>query len=142
MSYTLQGIIGRTKELRPIYGVDPVALNLGFSLLPFTKTLRDQAAIPFLPFTDEKPSELPQTLEALGLQLSNDGNVAYVEAQFWAGVGTQASIVWVKARKVQPLSVNGGAINTALQRLGVVVRDVLDEFEAIGLDRFRYRGDE
>ena len=74
---------------------------------------------------------------SIGENISHNGPVAYVEAEFFGGDGTQASIVWHETRIVQKLIVQTDAINIALQKLGVKKGAEIDEFSAIHLGLFR-----
>lgn len=79
---------------------------------------------------------------------STGGALAYVEADFFGGVGTQAAVVWDGGRLVLgPLSARLGPgrprprrawpINRALRTLGVRAGAHVDEFEAADLGRHR-----
>lgn len=79
---------------------------------------------------------------------SRHGPIAYVEAEFFGGVGQQASVVWHRGEAVLgPMAqelppgvpvVRVGPINAALRCLGVTTMDGLDEFETVGLGRHRH----
>lgn len=72
--------------------------------------------------------------------------MAYVEAEYFGGVGTQAAAVW-DARDLalgplieaeDPLAAERPfPISQALRRLGVSAQGYVDEFEAVGLDKHR-----
>ncbi len=73
--------------------------------------------------------------------ISNATPVAYVEAEFFGGIGGQHAIVWDKGLvTLGPLAGVTGPINKALMLLGASATGFHDEFEAIGLNRGR--GDE
>jgi len=74
------------------------------------------------------------------------GPLAYVEAEFFGGVGTQAAAVWDGGRlafgpvimeEAEPVPAAGTPISQALARLGVARGEYHDEFEAAGLGRRR-----
>jgi hypothetical protein len=77
---------------------------------------------------------------------SANGPVAYVEAEYFGGVGEQSVEVWDSGKVVLgPLSLAEKApipaadtpISQALRRLGVTKGDYHDEFDAVGLGRHR-----
>jgi hypothetical protein len=80
---------------------------------------------------------LPGSIEALGEAVAKEGPVAYVEAEFFGGTGTQACVTWEKGGKASAALIDSSAINTALRFLGVEVGDSYDEFDALRLGLFR-----
>ncbi|WP_424185371.1 hypothetical protein ACOBQX_26230 [Actinokineospora sp. G85] len=77
---------------------------------------------------------------------STTGPVAYVEAEFFGGPGTQSAQVWDGGKVVlgplhlaegEPSPAEGSPISQALRRLGVTKGDHFDEFDAVGLGRHR-----
>lgn len=91
------------------------------------------------------PGSFAETIRAV----STRGRIAYVEAQFWAGEGVQASIVWdggeivfgpiIEEDGAPPQPLREAAINRALRALGVRRAPcAVDEFSTVGLDRHRY----
>ncbi|MER5519839.1 hypothetical protein [Streptomyces sp. NPDC002763] len=83
-------------------------------------------------------------------QWSAAGPVAYVEAEYFGGVGEQRAAVWTDgALAVGPLDAPAkkwfsravSPISQALRQLGVRSSLGEDEFEAVGLDRHRNNDD-
>ena len=66
--------------------------------------------------------------------LSHHGLVAYVEATFTGGYGGHATMLWEYGKRLDP---PGDNINIILKRLGVVCGPGLDEFDTVGLGRYR-----
>jgi len=73
--------------------------------------------------------------------ISDIGPVAYVEAEFFGGIGDQNAIVWSHGGEILQLLHDRDAINAALQLLGISKGAFHDEFEAVGLPRHRDTGD-
>lgn len=126
-----------------------VMLAEGYHLIPFDSTANGGAAEKPIP-----PSEAltTATLEAIR-KLSMLGKCAYIETAYFGGIGTQFSIIWEKGQQIEgPLiSYDGiepkvkyqqvkrveGAINQALRLLGVRRQEDKDEFDTVGLGRYR-----
>ncbi len=88
----------------------------------------------------------PADLGSLMAACSAKGPVAYVEAEFFGGTGTQSAQVWDNGKVVLgPLRlaegerppVAGSPISQALRQLGATRGDHHDEFDAVGLGRHR-----
>ncbi|MFI9548730.1 hypothetical protein ACIHAR_33235 [Streptomyces sp. NPDC052016] len=92
---------------------------------------------------------LPAGFDARLVAWSAAGPVAFVEAEYFGGVGEQRTAVWAGGALVlgplavgegERLPVGGSPISQALRRLGAVARDGGDEFSAVGLGRHRRSG--
>jgi hypothetical protein len=121
-----------------------VFLGQHLSLLPMTDVLFD---------VDTTGVSLPEGLwkvpAALGRTLaacSANGPVAYIEAEFFGGIGEQHAQVWDNGAVVlgplhlgenEPIPPTGTPISHALRRLGVAKGNHYDEFDAVGLGRHR-----
>jgi hypothetical protein len=63
---------------------------------------------------------------------------AIIETDYAGGIGDQAAAVYQGACEVMPpKTARIGPINEALRTLGVAARPPLDEFDTIGLGRYR-----
>ncbi|MFG2949735.1 hypothetical protein [Streptomyces adustus] len=153
MGYELQAVIAADELLRAasreVPGARVVSLQQGLSLMPMTDEVFDGV-------TDGSDGadlgfwKLPRGFETLLAQWSSAGPVAYVEAEYFGGVGEQRAVVWADgslalgpldepekkwfSRAVSPIS-------QALRRLGARRSLGEDEFEAVGLDRHRNNED-
>jgi hypothetical protein len=127
--HCIEGLIF-SSELAPeaqrlVPGARLAALTQGFSFLPVNEDLFDSARI-----------------EHVARELSAHGAVAYVETDYFAGEGLQSSVVWKNHEVVLPArSAAIGPINEALAMLGVGLDGHRDEFDALGLHRFRSNHD-
>ncbi|MER6357769.1 hypothetical protein ABT186_39740 [Streptomyces sp. NPDC001634] len=90
---------------------------------------------------------LPGGIGRLLADWSAAGPVAYVEAEYFGGVGEQHAAVWVTGPSCwvrsarpegEPFAAAGSPISQALRRLGVVAAPSQDEFSTVGLGRHRY----
>ncbi|RSM63494.1 hypothetical protein DMH03_16060 [Amycolatopsis sp. WAC 01376] len=144
--YSLQAVIvtesARDELLDSIQGARLVALGQHLSLLPLTEVLVDAGVPAFGEFWTA-----PAGFDRLLAECSRRGAVAYVEAEYFGGTGTQSVQVWDGGETVLgPLhsaedDSGGSPISQALRWLGVVKGDHFDEFDAVGLGRHRYTGD-
>jgi hypothetical protein len=76
-------------------------------------------------------------LTALCCTLSHHGLIAYLEAEFWGGMGTQASALFKGGPAMGAPVIAEDAINRSLKLLGVTARAGCDEFVTVGLGRYR-----
>ena len=141
MSYTLQAIIGAREvfEKWRNEGLAHVELTDMLTMIPLTAALRTRFDIPRLPLTDEgEQPVLPDSLNSLCKELSRAGLVAYVEAEFFGGAGSQAHVLFSQGTMIAGPVVAERAINQALRQLSVHSESNMDEFDAVGLGRHRH----
>lgn len=146
MSYSLEAVIASAAVLiavRPALALVP--LGHGLALVPMTDDVFGAFAggkADSAPGFWRMPGGLARALSAW----SSDGPVAYVEADYFGGVGGQCAAVWergslafgpVTLREHEAPPAAGTPISQALARLGVVRDGHLDEFDTVGLGRHR-----
>ncbi|MDH6578370.1 hypothetical protein [Kitasatospora sp. MAP5-34] len=153
MSYELRALIAAVDLLKVVAAEVPVAqvaqLEQGLALIPMTERLFDAlhydggGVEPGFAFF---PGGFGRRLGAW----SQAGPIAYVEADYSGGHGTQHAAVWIDGKiDLGPLgcgpghpSVRGSSpISQALHRLGAQKPPRGDEFEAVGLMRHRHLED-
>lgn len=142
MGYQLQAIVGKQETLThgaaAFRQARVVPLTQGFALIPLTDELYDEigegGAV-------ERFAKLSPGVEAWGHRLSASAPVAYLEAEFFGGIGGQSSVGWAHGSRVLGPLHSPTAINEALRRLGVQADGARDEFEAVGLGRHRNTAD-
>ncbi|MCX4920280.1 hypothetical protein [Streptomyces sp. NBC_00687] len=149
MSYDLRAVIADGEALHSAAGDLSAArlapIGQGLSLMPMTNALFDSVAegsdVGTLGFW-RLPGGFDKTLAAW----SAGGPVAYVEAEYFGGVGEQRAAVWnggslvlgpLHLEEGEPFPPAGSPISQALRRLGVVAGAGEDEFSAVGLDLHR-----
>jgi hypothetical protein len=149
MSYDLHAVIADEEALRVAardLSARLVPIGQGLSLLPMTdalfETVADGSGAGVLGFR-----RLPAGFEKALALWSAGGPVAYVEAEYFGGVGEQRAAVWdggtlalapLHVDEGEPLPSAGSPISQALRRLGVVTSAGQDEFSAVRLDRHRH----
>ncbi|SDD79440.1 hypothetical protein SAMN05216174_11833 [Actinokineospora iranica] len=124
-----------------------VVMPLGhhLSLLPMTTALRAAVARVGAP-PEAGFADLPAGFDRALAACSVHGPVAYLEAEYFGGVGAQSAQVWDGGNVVlgplylaegEPFPAEGTPISRALRRLGVTSGGHRDEFDAVGLHRHR-----
>lgn len=141
MAYTLQAFVGDILDLEKHAppGAVIVSLGQGKGMIPIGDDFQELHEIPFLPLTDGGSEEIPPAIKSIAEKFKEP--IAYIEAEFFGGDGTQASAVWKEHALFFGLFVNSDAINRALLILGVTKGSHFDEFEALGLGRNRDTND-
>ncbi len=137
MGYYLQAAIGKRIDERisaPDGHVRIVSLSDEFSLVPITDELFDAlgGGVPGPHFEKLSPA-----VEQWVKELSRFGPIAYVEAEFSGGVGSQSAVVYDSGAVIVHPIHSTDAINQALRHLGASKGDATDEFEALGLPMHR-----
>jgi hypothetical protein len=148
MAYRLEAVVATELVLREWAGsireARIVPLGQHLWLLPMTDKLFDVLTVAGAPELDgfwKAPAGLGHALTAC----SANGPVAYVEAEYFGGAGTQSAQVWDGGKVVLDLlrlaegapSPDGSPISRALRRLGAAKGGRIDEFDAVGLGRHR-----
>jgi hypothetical protein len=149
MGHSLEAVIATEFVLQELAGsikeAHVVPLGQHLSLLPMTDALFDAITIAGAPQLDgfwKAPAGFGSALTACSVA----GPVAYVEAEFFGGLGTQSAQVWDGGKVVlgplhlaegKPLPADGSPISHALRQLGATRSDHADEFAAVGLGRHR-----
>jgi hypothetical protein len=117
-----------------------VRLEQEFFLVPVTDAFFNEVDA-YYPAEAEDYREfwlLSGSLAAFATDLSQSGPVAYVETDYDGGSGTQAAVAWKEGRIASsPRKSKLGAINDALFAIGAQRTDGRDQFDVLGLDRYR-----
>jgi hypothetical protein len=139
MGYTLQALIGNVQIIQDHIPTEAIAILLdqGFAMIPLTEDVSKQFGLEFLSLVDAGHMDLPPRFLDFCCDLSKAGKLAYVEAEFFGGVGTQACVLFDQGVKSGSFTISPRAINEGLRALGVQRLMGKDEFESVGLDRER-----
>lgn len=134
MAYTLQAfILGMGPPMVLPAGLRTVALPCRLEMIPLDGQARQALELPFLPLTDEGSDGVPLPIIEMGRVLSESRKLAYIEAEYFGGQGSQASLQFAMGLLVDPPQLNADAINQALRWLGVHCANELDEFDTVRL---------
>lgn len=153
VGYELAAVIAAESVLRATFadliGTKIVPIEQGLALLPITDEFFDSVTDPGAPEAADfwkLPRGFPERLASWSVA----GPIAYVEADFFGGTGSQSAQVWANAATVfgpvhlaegEPTPKGGTPISQALRHLGVRRGGRVDEFEGAGLDRHRHLED-
>lgn len=164
MAYELRAVIAKLHIVERLASdwrlATAIPLGQDFGLVPMTDELHADI-IELADCDDASPipefDDFSQGLLAVIERASNLGPVAYVEAEFIGGLGSQSAAVWLKGRFIlSPVRTDYGfhrepaadsasrcpfPINRALERLGVVPGKGQDAFDTLRLGRHRATDD-
>ena len=160
MGHHINALIGTNEALRSLAkrlgSPAPTELSFGLVIIPLDEQRLDDLAMSVEPAIDGFTYLTPLMAEKIAAALS--GPTLYVETDYFGGVGGQSAayfengkLTWRGAVSTEeppagsPLAdtyentAHGGKspINEGLSRLGVIRSDECDEFDQIGLRRFR-----
>lgn len=146
MSHSISGIVTSFKYKG---NLPHVYLVKDYAFIPISCDQEGFRGAPVLPF-----NQLSEPIRRLLREQSFSGACAYIETDFFGGVGTQTAVVWKNGRIVLgpiasehlgTISKEGKvvvtlvdeAVNEALKFIGIVAYQGKDEFETAKLHRFR-----
>ncbi|OAR26643.1 hypothetical protein A8W25_31595 [Streptomyces sp. ERV7] len=149
MSYVLTAVIARTSLLTAVTKgtatAHVVELRQGLALVPMSAALSDEVA----DATAERRTDfwnLPAGFDRVLADWSKEGPVAYVESEYFGGMGEENVAVWRDGQlalgplhlvEPEPLPAEGTPVCRALRELGAVAGTRDDEFESVGLGEHR-----
>jgi hypothetical protein len=137
--YEIQAVIGDGKVIQSdmLIGTRIVNLPQNKSMIPFSEEFKTANGIPDLPFTFDGAKTIHPSIADFCRTVSVHGKIAYIEAFFFGGQGTQACSLWNTGIMVEEPRVGLQSINIALKFLEVKKEEGLDEFDTMGLGNFR-----
>ena len=152
MAYEIRAAVGLASLLKDVSGVlgEPVvALHGTFGLVPVTDAATATLGVSN---TDLEIAGLVGCHSVVAQVLAGasiSGPVAFVEAEFFGGVGEQGAAVWnagslswaAPTAEARWSSSERTPISEALYRVGVEASPGADEFETVGLGRHRSTSD-
>jgi hypothetical protein len=148
MGHNIVAVIGTPADVARVVSAAgcpaPTKLEFGLEIAPLGHQQIDR-------LTELQPGEyfegtyLSAGLQSALMRASNDGSLAYIETSYFGGTGSQAAAVFLAGNIAMRASLPIGRepasrddpINTALRALGVRATDREDEFDSVGLRRFR-----
>lgn len=144
MGHCVTAIIGSPLVVdRLLDGRSLVAADLrdGFRLVPLDDDALDTFGFDFSQTIDGFNYLCPGFRDFL-TGLSHHGPLAYVETEYFGGMGSQAAAAFSAGHVLPPSPLSGdGSINTALRSIGIASTTGDDEFDYIGLSQHRHTSD-
>lgn len=149
MGHCIRAIIGTHEAVCKIADdwicVKEIELTQGFSMIFCTIELLedieelmkssgetvDDPDYPELDYFDASVKELME-------QYSIRTKLVYVETDYFGGVGTQAGILYENGKPAAAPQSGEGTINALLKEIGVWRRPDTDEFDMLGLGKYRH----
>ena len=76
-------------------------------------------------------------------EFGKDKTVVYITTDYFGGIGDQTAEIFINNKKVpyREYESNGDSINMALRKIGIKSNPGMDEFDTIGLGRYRTNED-
>ncbi|MFK7969119.1 MAG: hypothetical protein AB8F95_02075 [Bacteroidia bacterium] len=155
MAHHINIILAKEATIRSIESAwvlaHAIKLPQGFAMIPISIDLvEDMEELEDKPKTHEKSplGSLPPTLHQYLLANSRQSEIAYIETEYFGGTGHQAAILYKDQNiALGPLitennywekdSEDQQAINAILSKMGVWCNQDKDEFEMLGLGKWR-----
>ena len=138
MGHCVRAIIGAHKDIQRIENdwlAKEMKLPQGYGMIFLTDTLLDNIGELFE--SANEPSD-PETVTSYLLQeYSFHTKLAYIETDYFGGVGTQSGILYENGNISIPLCSGEGSINILLRELGVWREVNKDEFDSLNLGIYR-----
>ncbi len=145
MGHCISAIIGRREDVcriaEQMIHADLIELPQGFGMILMTdKLLRDVEELAevsdeiVFPGLDRFTEAVRELME----RYSFHTKLAYIETDYFGGVGTQGGLLYESGCcVVAPRSSETGVINALLSELGVRREPGKDEFDSLGLSKYR-----
>jgi hypothetical protein len=119
-----------------------VAARQGFAILPVDADFIDSVTAARPAQATEEFLMLTAAFDDLLRQLSLLGPIAYIETDYFGGVGGQGAVVYSGGKTLMEPEWRGlGPINRALRLIGVKRLLLGDRFQALGLEAYRSNDD-
>ena len=138
MGHCVRAIIGAHKDIQRIendWFAKGMKLPQGYGMIFLTDALLDDIGELFE--SANEPSD-PETVTSFLLQeYSFHTKLAYIETDYFGGIGTQSGILYENGNISIPLCSGERAINILLRELGVWREVNKDEFDSLNLGIYR-----
>ena len=148
MGHCIRAIIGAHETVRKItddWLVNEIELLQGFGMVFLTDRLledveelmelSDELVCPELDYFSEAAADMLE-------RYSFHTKLIYVETDYFGGVGTQAGVLYENGRIAIAPRKAAGTINILLRALGAWCKPGKDEFDSLGLGKYRHMSDE
>lgn len=145
MGYNLKAFIGQVERLEPVTSrfknAKLISLNEQIALIPMTGDLFNEINDYRTNNNIDGYEYLTTAIESEILKTINTGLIAYIEVDYFGGVGIQNGILWKNDKRIFEHRGTKDVVNSILQQFGITRSKSGDEFETVGLNRHRYTED-
>lgn len=121
-------------------GLSPIPLPQGITLFPLNAECCDRwsETLGVAGFVSDRPLLNGRVIHLIMQKIASEPLFAVIETDYFGGAGDQAAAVYRGEEEVMaPAAARFGPINEALRHLGVQASAGMDEFDTVGLGRFR-----
>jgi hypothetical protein len=144
MGHHLRAVIGKAQPVAQLARnwvyARLVVLPQGFALIPVTRALHEDVIELFgedLASPHGELVTLSTALERVVSDASHGAQLAYIETDYFGGMGDQSAIGWESGAVACVPNHGGPPINTVLAWMGAVANTGSDEFDALHLGNYR-----
>lgn len=144
MGHSIKAVIGRRADVRKIsedWLCNMIELPQDFGMVPLTIKLLEDMEELLEPSGDDPCSELDgfdRTAADILESYSFRTKLAYIETDYFRGVGTQGGVLYENGREACPPRVDEGTVNALLKELGAWRKPDKDEFDCLELGKYRH----
>lgn len=144
MGHSIRAVIGKWADVQRIaedWICKMIELPQDFGMIPLTIKLLEDMEELLEPSCEEPCSELDgfdRTVADILESYSFHTKLAYIETDYFGGVGTQGGVLYENGREACPPRVGEGTINALLKALGAWRKPDKDEFDCLELGKYRH----
>lgn len=145
MGYNLKAFIGQVENLGSVTArfknAKLISLTQQIALIPMTGDLFNEINGYRANNNIDGYEYLTTNIELEILKTIHTGLIAYIEVEYFGGIGVQNGILWKNGKRKLEHSGPKDAVNSILQQFGITRSKSRDEFDTVGLNRHRYTED-
>lgn len=144
MGHSIKAVIGKRTDVQRIaedWICKMIELPQDFGMVPLTLKLFEDMEELLKPSGDDPCSELvglDSTVVEILKRYSSCTKLAYIETDYFGGVGTQGGVLYENGRETISACVGEGTINALLKALGAWRKPDMDEFDCLELGKYRH----
>lgn len=147
MGHRIIAIIGKNNTVKNIadfwHYAEAIELHQGYSMIFLTGELFDDITELYNEEDNLDCSELDFLTTSVFHFLQDysvNSQLVYIETDYFGGYGTQAGVLFENGKMINSPVCEAGIINKLLESIGVLKYRGKDEFDSLGLGRYRSMG--
>lgn len=144
MGHSIKAVIGKRADVQRFaedWICKMIELPQDLGMVPLTIKLLEDMEERLEPSGDPSCSALEgldSTVVEILKRYSTCTKLAYIETDYFGGVGTQGGVLYENGREVCPPRVGEGTVNALLKALGAWRKPDKDEFDCLELGKYRH----